>query len=155
MTTEYAPNHREALLICRAAAHACPDDLLNPEARFAPGVTQDRVAALMYALEDGAHLTRGRHGRWYAPTGHRLAGMTNLSQVVNEAIRTGLVTHMRTVEHASNRRDVLVPAKTHLAQWDEGLGMNVSVCDATGENMGPKRVRLVNDPVLVDCLACL
>lgn len=151
MTLHYLPTEAEALALDRAAAHAVPGFLINPEARFAPGVTDARMASFLFHLEAGAQFTKDRWGRWSAEPGTTLAGMRNLPRVVQEAIRTGLVTEFR----ASNRRTVLVPAKTHLGIWDDGLAMWVTKCDAVGENMGPKRVRLVRNPVIVDCLSCL
>jgi hypothetical protein len=135
----------------RAAAHALP----RPDRavqRFHEGVTDADVALVMYAIETGAQPYRNRAGRWLAPadsdgifTGlHR-----NLSTVVHEMIRTGLVRHVR---QRQEPQDALVPALVHLKDGEPGAWR--SACLFTGEDLGPMRARLVDEFSLVDCLAC-
>jgi len=153
MTSYYFPTERESLLLERAAAHVVAASLINPEARFAAGVTDEKMAAVIFRLESGETLTKDHRGRWFAEAGTTLAAMHNLSRVVQEGIRTGLLAEYRPAGRKS--APALIPAKTHQAIWAEHLAMWVTKCDAVGENMGPKRVRLVRDPVIVDCLRCL
>jgi hypothetical protein len=127
----------------RAAAHA----LADPRAaqRWQNQVTDEDVAALLYAIEAGDFQPyRIRSGRWVAPMGQHVAAMRHdLSTVINEAIRTGLVRHV-----IQWQVDYLVPALVHLRDGDW------SACRFTGEDMGPMRARLVDDLTLVDCLEC-
>lgn len=125
----------------RAAAHIMGKP--SPVAHFRDGVTHLQMARLMESLEAGVILLRSGHGRWYAPTGSPLG--RNVSPVVMEAIRTGLVIN---VPYGS-----LVPAKVHAAAWNDDQWR--TVCHEPGEGKGPKRVRMHRDPIYVDCLACL
>ena len=134
------------LFMTRAAAHS--DAAPHAAQRFQHGVTDQDVAAVFYALEaEEVELYRNSAGRWLVPLGARgfrkgLVGR-NLSVVVTEMIRTGLVRHV--IERGV---DYLVPARLHLADG------RVSACRFTGEDMGPMRARLVIDLALVDCLEC-
>jgi len=147
MTVHYLPSLAERVWIERAAAHAAPSSLLTPAARFRGGVTDQDVARLLLALERGVSFTRTRHGGWRVPTGTPVP--RNCSTAIQEAVRTGLLHH--------HRSDVLVLAPVHLGRFEQwgAYDRQVSVCGVAGENMGPKRTRLVADPIMVDCLACL
>jgi hypothetical protein len=136
----------ELALIERSAAHSMAEAVLTEAARFQNGVTDLDVALVMRALEGGTPFSRTVRGRWFAPVGAPVNGNT-LSTVVNECIRTGLMIHYRT--------GVLIPAMVHLKRWDQAMGRWTTHCDTAGENMGPKRVRLHDDALMVDCLACL
>lgn len=127
----------------RAGAHAAPDHLLTPEARFCEGVTDVDVARFLEALEAGTRFRVDAQRRWRAPTGSPLPA--NISNVIREAIRTGLAYNVPS--HA------LVPARVHSRKWDGAEW--VTACDDPGENFGPKRVRLVSDDQYVDCPDCL
>jgi hypothetical protein len=146
MTITYFPTPAERVWITRASAHVQPEHLLNLAARFTKPVTEEGVARVMMALERGTPITQSGHGRWYAPTGSPLKA-ASLSMTVQEMIRTGLVVH-----HVSG---ALVPAKVHLARWDAMQARWTSASPEPGEWRGPKRVRLLEDRELVDCLACL
>lgn len=139
-TLTYLPTPAERIWIERASAHSAPEDVLQPAARWDHGINDLAVARVMMAIERGTPITRARNGRWHAPTGSPLG--PSVSIIVNEMIRVGLVVHHVTGE--------LVPAHVHLM-----TEFRVSACRVPGENMGPKRVRLHADPVIVDCLACL
>lgn len=145
MTVTYLPTAAERVWILRAGSHATPDHLLTADARWAHrDVNDEIVARVMLALERGTEIRCSPHGRWYAPTGSPLNGQS-LSHAVREMVRVGLLVHHHT--------GALVPSNVHLMRWTDTLW--VSTCGAAGENMGPKRTRLVADPVAVDCLACL
>jgi hypothetical protein len=135
----------------RAAAHALPRPDRAAQ-RFQEGVTDADVALVMYAIETGAQPYRNRAGRWLAPADSAgiFTGLhRNLSTVVHEMIRTGLVRHVR---QRQEPQDVLVPALVHLKDGEPGAWR--SACLFTGEDMGPMRARLVDEFSLVDCLAC-
>lgn len=142
-TLDYMLTPAERIWIARAGAHACPSSLLTPDARWRLGVTDEAVARVLLAVERGTPIEAARNGRWFAPVGSGLNGAL-LSKTVQECIRTGLLAHLPTGE--------LVPATVHLEQWE--VDRWVSRCRTVGEGMGPKRVRLVGDPTMVDCLAC-
>jgi len=72
----------------------------------------------------------------------------DLSTVINEMIRTGLVRHYAR-KHGMETFDYLIPAPVHYRGLD-----GQSSCLFTGENLGAMRSRLVDDLTLVDCLAC-
>jgi hypothetical protein len=131
-------------LIERAGAHAVPEDLLTPGARWAHGVDDLFVARLILALERGAEMHMAGNGRWYAPEGSGLNG-TFLSTAIREMIRTGLVVHHHT--------GALIPAPVHFAAWNATRW--VSACRVVGEARGPKRVRIHQDKTLIDCRSCL
>lgn len=139
----------DRILAERAAAHALAE--VRPDARFTGGVTDLDVARLMRALESNppVRITRNDQGRWYAEP-NRITGRA-VSPVVNEMIRTGLLTHLRVLGPSGTVTHHLVPAKTHLRAEDA----LITRCGEPGEGQGPKRVRLVSDPIMVDCLACL
>lgn len=143
----YLPTERERIMIERATAHAAHESVLERAARWQVGEVDDlEVARVMRALEGGTPFRRSSNGRWTAPDA-RPAMSRSFSLVVSEMIRVGLVVHVR--------GDLLVPAKVHLGTWDDRNARWVTACREPGENMGPKRVRLHRDPVVVDCLACL
>lgn len=139
----------------RAAAHAAAPATLRVAQRFRDGVTDLQVALAMLAIERGIKVYRNRAGRWFMPKEGDLQGygqrMTagNLSPVIGEMIRTGLVRHW-----IDRDGDHLIPAKVHMMSGGEGR--RHSTCLFTGEDLGPMRSRLVA-PVyfsLVDCLDC-
>ena len=68
--------------VIRAAAHAALLADLRPAQRWQFGVTDEDVAMVMYALEDGARLRRLPTGRWRGIRNGRL------TDTVNEMIRT-------------------------------------------------------------------
>lgn len=139
----------------RAAAHASYFRLRAAQ-RWQAGVTDTDVTLVMYALERGTVAYRNRAGRWLAPTGSPISSHwrpgRNLSAVINEMIRTGLLRHVIERE-AGVQRDVLVPALVHLKDLST-TGDPRSACLFTGEDMGPMRARLVDNLAIVDCLAC-
>jgi hypothetical protein len=140
----------------RAAAHSAPTGSLRIAQRWHdPHVTDENVARVMLALEYyRVRPYRNTAGRWYAPAGSSLTGLgPNLSTVIGEMVRTGLVRHWR-----DRDGDHLIPAPVHyLERTVSPLGGVVSVhsvCLFVGEDMGPMRARLVERLELVDCLAC-
>jgi hypothetical protein len=138
----------------RAASHSAAESTLRMAQRWQHGVTDVEVTLVMYALEGGTRPYRNQIGRWLAPIGSPIGGRAsglkrNLSVVINEMIRTGLVRHL---QPGTLRPDVLVPAHVHLKDGEPGAWH--SACLFTGEDMGPMRARLVDDLSLVDCLAC-
>jgi hypothetical protein len=137
----------------RAAAHAAHESVLRVAQRWTDRtVTDAGVARVFLALEYyGTKPYRNTAGRWYAPTGSSLTGLgSQLSAVIREMIRTGLVRHWRDREG-----DHLIPAPVHLRASLGGMYYVHSACLFVGEDMGPMRSRLVDDLDLVDCLACL
>lgn len=136
----------EHTLIERSAAHSMAEAVLTEAARFRNAVTDLDVARAMRALEAGVPFRRTTTGRWFVPRTTPLDGQ-KLSSIVSECIRTGLMIHYRTGD--------LIPAMVHLKRWDQAMGRWTTHCDTAGENLGPKRVRLHADPIMVDCLACL
>ena len=141
MTINYLPTPLERTWITRSTAHSMPETMLHPDARWQRGVTDLDVARVMLAIERGTEITQGNGHRWVPPVGSRMG--QDVSIIVNEMIRTGLLIHHHT--------GALVPAKVHHAPD----GVHVSTCHTAGEGMGPKRVRLVESLGLVDCLDCL
>lgn len=133
-----------AVLKARAEAHI--NQWVPGPARFVD-VTDRDVADLLLILEAGTVIYRSPNGNWFAP-GARMAH--RLSRTVAEAVRTGLVTHLRHQAGPSVTHH-LVPAFVHLARTNDWR----SRCGVPGEGMGPKRVRLVRDAALVDCLGCV
>lgn len=138
----------------RAGAHAVDESVLRTAQRWHHGVTDLAVARVMLALEyHHVRPYRSRLGRWLVPAGSPLAGHTfNLSPVIGEMVRTGLVRHWQ-----DRNGDHLIPAPVHLlgrSMVFPGLIATHSACLFVGEDMGPMRSRLVEDLSLVDCLAC-
>jgi hypothetical protein len=138
----------------RAASHSAAETTLRAAQRWQHGVTDVDVTLVMYALEGGTRPYRNQAGRWLAPIGSPIGGRSsglrrNLSVVIGEMIRTGLVRHVRS---SREPQDVLVPAHVHLKDGEPGAWR--SACLFTGEDLGPMRARLVEDLSLVDCLAC-
>jgi hypothetical protein len=151
ITVTEAETVLESPWVIRAGSHAAsyPERAAQ---RFQNGVTDADVALVMYGLETGARPVRNRAGRWLAPedSGGVFSGLRrNLSTVVHEMVRTGLVRHVR---QRREPQDVLVPALVHLRDGEPGAWR--SACLFTGEDLGPMRARLVDDLSLVDCLAC-
>ena len=138
----------EAMTI-RAGAHAMPAESLRAAQRFQNGVTDLGVARVLLGLERGIRPYRNTRGRWYAPTGSPMSGMSGhlLSSAIIEMIRTGLVRHYRNREG-----DHLLPAPVHYLDHTDGRAH--SACLFVGEDMGPMRAQLVDRLDLVDCLAC-
>lgn len=130
----------------RAAAHVIP----NPRGaqRWQHAVTDEDVAAVMYAIETGeADIWLNRAGRWVGGqwiSQMRTPTRVRLHWVVSEMIRTGLLRHIR-----ANGEDALIPARVHYVDTD-----GWSMCHFTGEDLGPMRSRLTDDFALVDCLEC-
>lgn len=140
----------------RAAAHSAHESSLRIAQRWHDrSVTDERVARVFLALEYyRVRPYRNTAGRWFAPTGSSLTGLgPNLSTVIGEMIRTGLIRHWR-----DRNGDHLIPAPVHLLdRTTSPMGFVViqhSACLFTGEDMGPMRSRLVERLDLVDCLAC-
>lgn len=134
----------------RAVAHVRLDDDLRSAQRWQHGVRDESVAAVMYAIEQGTVFYRNRAGKWMAPTGTPVHSRTlgrDLSTVINEMIRTGLVRHVKD-KRGTITYDYLIPALVHLRSSGQ------SACLFTGEDLGPMRSRLVDQFSLVDCLAC-
>lgn len=136
----------------RAVAHVRPDADLRAAQRWQHGVRDESVAAVMYAIERGTVFYRNRAGRWSAPTGTPVHSRTlgrDLSTVINEMIRTGLVRHLAR-RHGMVTFDYLIPALVHLRMDGQ------SACLFTGEDIGPMRARLVDGDhfSLIDCLLC-
>jgi len=139
----------------RAAAHSIPYHRLRLQQRWQRGVTDEVVAMVMFALEDGAAVRRTFTGRWTPdtrtmpwPIEPSRLWRPNLTAVIDEMIRTGLMRHV-VVREQGNEVDYLIPAPVHLMS-EAGL----SACLFVGEDMGPMRSRLVRDLTLVDCLDC-
>jgi hypothetical protein len=135
----------------RAAAHAKAPAVLRPAQVWREGVTDEGVAAVLLALERGVVFYRNAVGRWLFPLGApvpRASMGRDLSTVINEMIRTGLVRHY-VHKHGIVTSDYLIPAPVHYRGLD-----GQSSCLFTGENLGAMRSRLVDDLTLVDCLAC-
>jgi hypothetical protein len=151
LTQEPDADSVEQMYFTRAAAHARDRDGLRAAQRWHDSVTDQGVALVMYAIERGVQLRRNRMGRWLAPAGSPISsGLPgwNVSTIVSEMIRTGLLRHLRPHQTPDNTDDVLIPALVHLRLEDH------SACLFTGEDLGPMRARLVDDLTLVDCLAC-
>lgn len=150
ITTEAGRNWAD-----RAVAHAAPKELLRHAQRWQdPHVTDEAVARVFLALEYyRTRPYRNVNGRWYVPAGTAPAGTnTNLSPVIGEMVRTGLLRHWR-----DRDGDHLIPAPVHfLDRTVTGPGLVVvhSACLFVGEDMGPMRARLVERMDLTDCLAC-
>jgi hypothetical protein len=129
----------------RATAHA----LAEPRSaqRWQNRVTDLDVAGVLFAIEaEGIQPNRIKSGRWVS--GRNLIVTTHdLSTVISEMIRTGLLRHLMDRGPAGTEHH-LIPARVHLkdGQW--------SACRFTGEDLGPMRARLVDDLALVDCLEC-
>jgi hypothetical protein len=146
--------------LSRAAAHTrLPQDTPVSQ-RWRNKVTDEDVAAVLYAIEsEGMDIRRSPlTGRWLADTSvmpwnanRKRQGLgVHLSNVINEMIRTGLVTHW--VERTPGEDiDHLVPARVHLADPDDP---RYSACRWPMEDVGPMRTRLTRDLALVDCLEC-
>jgi hypothetical protein len=150
ITVTEAEAELESPWVIRAGSHAALP--VRAAQRFQNGVTDADVALVMYALETGARPVLNRAGRWLAPDDSAgiFSGLRrNLSTVVHEMVRTGLVRHVRQRQEPQN---VLVPALVHLKDGEPGEWR--SACLFTGEDLGPMRARLVDDLSLVDCLAC-
>lgn len=145
LTVDYAAlDARASRFRERAAAHSMADVMLRPAQRWQHGVTDLDVAAVLYAIEaDEIQPRRTRAGRWVSLEGQRIKTTHDLSTIINEMIRTGLVRHI--IDHGD---DYLVPALVHFMDgWQ-------SVCRFTGEDLGPMRARVVDNFALVDCLEC-
>lgn len=150
---------RMDVFLTRAATHARAEAVTPAAQRWREGVTDEDVAAVMYALEaTDALFYRNPRGRWlYAGVGpwgagrHRInPGGRQLSTIIGEMIRTGLVRHW--VRHTpSGDRDHLIPARVHLR---DPYDHRFSACKFPGEDMGPMRARLTDDLSIVDCLEC-
>jgi hypothetical protein len=128
----------------RATAHVADYFALRRDQRFASYVSELYTARVMLAIERGTVVKRAKTGHWRAPAGSRLPH--NLSVIINEMIRTGL---LRDYRDPRTGQHTLIPAKTHL---DDGY--RTSLCLFTGEDLGPMRARLVKSMDLVDCLEC-
>jgi hypothetical protein len=140
----------------RAAAHLREESTLRIAQRWHDrAVTDMATARVLLALEYyNVRPYRNMAGRWFAPTGSSLTGLgPNLSTIINELIRTGLVRHWRDREG-----DHLIPAPVHYRATTTSPGGAVvtvhSACLFVGEDMGPMRARLVEQLDLTDCLAC-
>lgn len=126
----------------RAAAHS--GEPQRAAQRWLNRVNDLDVATVLYAIEaNGAEPYRIKSGRWVSQHRGQVPTTHDLSTVINEMIRTGLLRHM--IDFGV---DYLVPALVHLR--DGGM----SSCRFTGEDLGPMRARLVDDLALVDCLEC-
>jgi hypothetical protein len=133
----------ETRLTIRAAAHVRPWNELRHAQRFATGVTEECVARVMLLLERGARPYLSAYGRWNC-SGGPIPAPKNLTNVIGEMIRTGLVRHWRDREG-----DHLLPAPVHMRAED-----GMSRCRFAGEAMGPMRSRLVSDVRHADCRDC-
>jgi hypothetical protein len=149
MAGELPLSPEERRLVERACAHAVFEELLEPERRFANGVTDLDVARLLKVLESGGVVVQGGRSGWTVPTGSPLH-KGGLAKTVQETIRLGLVTALSEPVGPQIRRVYLVPADVHLrSPWD-----NLSpACASTAK--GLKRHRLVRNRQWVDCRACL
>jgi hypothetical protein len=146
-TLSYLPTEADQILITRASAHAAAPLTLAPAARWdAWGVDDIEAARVLLALERGTEIQYLGKRRWAAPIGSPL-NRRSVGTVVNEMIRVGLLINWPV--------DKLIPAKVHLKDWDDAQGWSRSKCRVPQEGRGPLRTRLVLDPIMVDCLACL
>lgn len=150
---------RMETFLARASAHVKAEAVTEPLQRWQHGVTDEDVAVIMYALEaTEAVFYRNRAGRWLfegeSPWGvgrHRInPGGRQLSTIINEMIRTGLVRHW--IRHSPvGAEDHLIPSRVHLRDPDDP---QFSACRFPGEDLGPMRSRLTVDLSIVDCLEC-
>jgi len=133
-------------MIMRAGSHARAQAALRPSQRLQHGVTELAVARLLHGLESGHRVVRTATGQYRAHTGP-LRGLANLTTVVQEAIRTGLVHYSGPVGGPGT----LTAARVHLRalRYPDG-----ATCGEVAV-AGPFRLRLVDDPLYVDCLSCL
>ena len=133
---------RELDLIARAGAHCLADESTPEAVRFRRGVTDLDAARLIHRIERGALVVPA--GR----TWHMIGGWDDihLTRIVNECLRLGLVE--ASVAHTGRDivRTTLSAAPVHLRVRD------MPACAAADPGT---RYRLVVDPRLVDCHACL
>lgn len=147
--TDHEVTSAEAVALVRSSAHA-RSQIIRPAQRFLHNVTDVEVARVVFHLELGVQLHRGLH-RWYAPAGHRLATGTRLTYVVNEMIRTGLLTCWEVLTEGTSWASELVLAPVHLCVSGR------SSCHFDGEEVGAMRARLVDAEFsqVVDCTECI
>lgn len=128
----------------RAGAHAVPNNQLRPTQRFRQGVTDLDVARVLELLERGAPFVRrdGGAARGWHLRDPRVRLETHV--IVNDMLRTALAR-----EFWDDDGWHLVPALVHL---NDGRGQ--TACRVDGETFSPRRVRLLADLALVDCLNC-
>lgn len=122
----------------------------RPISDYLDEVTEDKVQAVFVAIErHGATFRPGRPGRWVCDDPRLNFGRT-LSGVINEMIRTGLLSHA-IYRWGENETHHLVPASRHLA---DPAAPALSMCRFPGEGKGPKRSRLTTDTAAVNCPDC-
>lgn len=141
----------DARVVGRAAAHALPEDALEPAQRFQGAVTDLRVARLLRALDEGVSVVQGGRYGWIAPDGSPLS-QPRLAAVVAEALRTGLARAVSTPVAPGIRQVRLVPAPVHLRAPTDAYRPSCRPLRVTGS---PTRYRIVDDRDWVDCQACL
>lgn len=126
--------------IARAGAHALPNEKLRREQRYRLGVSDLAVARVLELLERDVTFVR-RLTRGWTVRDSRIT--LNVPSIVSEMLRMGLA---REFEDQDGWH--LAPALVHLARDGE------SACRLDAEKLGARRVRLVDDLTLVDCLNC-
>lgn len=133
---------RELDLIARAGAHCLADGSTPDAVRFRNHVTDLDVARLIHRIERGALVVPA--GR----TWHMIGGWDDihLTRIVNECLRLGLVEASTAHTGRDIVRTTLTAAPVHLRVRD------MPACAAADPGT---RYRLVTDPGLADCPACL
>ena len=131
----------EQTLVIRSAAHCIPEHLIPSRLRFRNGVDDLDAARLLLAVERGTVIVQVASGRsWH--TVPRTDRMPSLTRVVEECLRLGLVYRDSVITGPALRRIQLAAAPIHLR------GMP---CDMPSNF---RRVRMLADVRLVDCLVC-
>lgn len=138
-------SEREHTLIVRAAAHVI-DPLVAGDSAFQRDVTDLDAARLVHRIERGAIVIPSRTGRsWHeVPDGPY---MLHLTRVVEECLRLGIVERLTVQTAPAIWRTQLAAAPVHLC-----TAPGVARCDAGRPG---KRLRLLDEPGLVDCAACV
>ena len=140
--TDLDLSQRELDLIARAGAHCLADESTPDATRFRNHVTDLDAARLIHRIERGALVVPA--GR----TWHMIGGWddVHLTRIVNECLRLGLVEASTAHTGRDIVRTTLTAAPVHLRSG------NVPACAAADPGT---RYRLVTDPALADCPACL
>jgi hypothetical protein len=138
----------DRVAIERAAAHAVAPALLPEAGRLEGTVTDLDIARLVRVLEAGGEVFQGGTG-W--TTNSPLLPKGRLTTITGEALRLGIVSAASEPAGPGVRKIWIVPAIVHLKPFPAAL---VPPCKPH-VLPGVKRYRMLADPALVDCLACL
>jgi hypothetical protein len=139
---------REQTLILRSVAHVADESRLPEQMRLCNRITDLDVARLIHGIERGAIVVQ-RDAVWVDRGGLMRRRMPHLTRIVNECLRLGLVDRVSQEISPDVWRVWLSAAPVH--QQAPGGG---PVCPVAGERR-TRRLRLSDDPGLVDCPACL